>query len=57
MMRHMTRLFHDLDHQDRVALGDQTRQGCEIEGKLVAEDEVEAVGLGHEAESLSIKSA
>ncbi|KTC16607.1 hypothetical protein BKM77_07110 [Pseudomonas syringae] len=42
----MTRLFHDLDHQDRVALGDQPRQGCEIEGKLIAEDQVETRGLG-----------
>ncbi|KPC28393.1 Uncharacterized protein ABJ99_3550 [Pseudomonas syringae pv. cilantro] len=57
MMRHMTRLLHHLDQQDRVVLGVQVLQGSEVEGELVAEDEMEAMGLGHEAESLSIKSA
>ncbi len=41
----MTRLLHNLDHQDRVALGAQVLQGCEIEGKLIAEDQMEMRGL------------
>ncbi len=47
MMRHMTRLLHHLDQQDRAVFGVQVLQGGEVEGELVAEDQVKVVGCGH----------
>ncbi|EGH22610.1 hypothetical protein PSYMO_14376 [Pseudomonas amygdali pv. mori str. 301020] len=46
MMRHMARLLHHLDQQDRIALKVQVFQGRQVERQLITKDEVEMGGFG-----------